>query len=413
MANLLVAQSGGPTAAINATLTGVLEIAQISNRIDNVYGAINGIEGVFSENFIVVSDIVRDTKTMDALANTPASALGSCRYKMKDPTEDDSECKRVIEIFRKHNIETFIYIGGNDSMDTVSKLSNYCKINGIEDIRIMGAPKTIDNDLAKTDHCPGFGSAAKYIGTTFAELERDIAVYKSSGVLIVEIMGRNAGWLTAASALSRLNGGKGPDLIYLCEVPFSTDKFISNVKELLDKKGSAIVAISEGLRCPDGRYLSEQMTEQTSSDEFDVFGHKYIAGAGQVLEEVVRKQIGCKVRSIELNLMQRCASHVASATDLNEAKMLGMKAVQCALEGRTGEMAIIQRLSSSPYEIKFSSVDVNLVANEEKTVPSDYINEEGNDVTEKMIEYLKPLVEGETTTYHIGGIPTHVVLYEK
>ncbi len=407
MGNLLIAQSGGPTSAINATLIGAFQMAQISSKIDKVYGAINGIVGVFEENFIDLTERIKDTETMEALAATPAAALGSCRYKMKDPKEDDSEYEKIVQVCKKNGIEYFVYIGGNDSMDTVAKLSWYIEKNQIENLNVMGAPKTIDNDLIHTDHCPGFGSAAKYIATTFAELERDIAVYKTSGVLIVEIMGRNAGWLTAASALSRLNGDNGPDLIYLCEIPFEMDRFLEKTKNLLEKKGRVIVAVSEGLKTKDGKYLSEQM----SVDKYDVFGHKYIAGVGKVLEEKVRDVLGCKVRSIELNLMQRCAAHVASATDINESRLLGMKAVQCAIEGISGQMSAIKRMNSNPYEIEFTSVDVSDVANNEKKVPREWISEDGDDVTEEMIDYLTPLVHGETITSHKHGIPTHIVLY--
>ena len=406
MFNLLVAQSGGPTAAINATLTGVIQAAQLNSNVDVVYGAVHGIEGVLKEKFVNLNEKVKDTSTMVALENTPSAALGSCRYKLKNPAEDPSEFEKIIDIFHKHNIGYFIYIGGNDSMDTVWKLSQYCKEKGIDDIKVIGAPKTIDNDLQEIDHCPGFGSAAKYIATTFAELERDIAAYETGGVLIVEIMGRNAGWLTASSALSRLNGGNGPDLIYLCERPFEMTDFLEDTKEILKEKGRVIVAVSEGLRDKTGKYLSDSV----AAGKEDVFGHKYIAGAGRVLEDAVRNHLGCKVRSIELNLMQRCAAHSASLTDINESKLLGMKAVQCACDGQSGYMATLRRKSNTPYQIEISSVDISLVANAEKTVPLSWINDNGNDITDEMIEYLKPLVEGETTTIHENGIPKHIIL---
>lgn len=407
MKNLLMAQSGGPTVAINATLAGIITGAAVSSRIDTVYGAVNGIQGVLDENFINLNELILDTKCVDLLCQTPAAALGSCRFKLKDPAVDDSQYQKIVEVLMKHNIGYFVYIGGNDSMDTVDKLSKYLKEKNIEDIVVVGAPKTIDNDLALTDHCPGFGSAAKYIATTFSELERDCGVYNIPAVTIVEVMGRNAGWLTASSALARLNGGRGPSLIYLCEVPFSIDKFIEDVNEELKKHPDVIVAVSEGIKDAEGRYISEV----NQSGVTDVFGHSYLAGAAKYLEQVVRDKIGCKVRSIEMNLMQRCAAHVASATDLSESKLLGMHALQCAIEGRTGVMAAVERLNDDPYEIVFRNVPVKDVANKEKTVPTEWITPDGHDVTEEMMTYLTPLIQGEVNPTYKNGIPEHMVLY--
>ena len=407
MKNLLVAQSGGPTAAINATLVGVLQEAWTSSKVDKVYGAVNGIEGVLNENFLELHEVINNTDIMEVLCQTPAAALGSCRFKLDDMKTNEEQYIKIIDIFRKYEISYFIYIGGNDSMDTIYKLSEYCREKGIEDIKIMGAPKTIDYDLTEIDHCPGFGSAAKYIASTFLELERDISVYNMTSVTIVEVMGRNVGWLTAASALSRLNSGEGPSLIYLCETAFDKEKFIADVKNQIKLKGTIIIAVSEGLKDAQGNYISEQM----QSDSVDVFGHKYIAGAGRMLEDLVRERIGCKVRSIELNLMQRCAAHIASAADLNESQMLGMKALQCALEGISGEMSSIRRKSSVPYEIEFISVPVDKVANKEKKVPAELINIAGNDVTDEMIQYLAPLIQGEVNIKYENGIPKHRILY--
>ena len=406
MNNLLIAQSGGPTVAINATLVGVMQAAQTNTKVDNIYGAMNGIQGVFEEKFIDLKTNIKDTNDMELLSQTPSSALGSCRFILDDWKKNEEQYKIFIDIVRKHEISYFIYIGGNDSMDTVHKLSEYCKDKGIEDIKIMGAPKTIDNDLVGTDHCPGFGSAAKYIATTFAELERDISVYEIPAVTIVEIMGRNAGWLTAASALSRVNGGTGPSLIYLCENVFDTQQFINDVKEKLNEKTSLLIAVSEGVKDANGNYICAAL----QSDIVDVFGHQFISGTGKVLENLIRDKIGCKVRSIELNLMQRCAAHVSSATDLNEAKMLGMKAFQCALEGTSGEMASIKRTSSDPYTVEYTSVPVKEVANHEKKIPSHLINSNGNDVTEEMLQYLRPLIRGEVNTMYVNGIPEHMIL---
>ena len=407
MKNLLVAQSGGPTAAINATVAGVITEALTSGQVDGIWGAVNGIKGVLEERFVDLREKIQGTGDLDLLCQTPAAALGSCRFKLKDPAVDDSQFSRIVEIFRKHDIKYFIYAGGNDSMDTVDKLSAYCREKGMDDIHVIGAPKTIDNDLVGTDHCPGFGSAAKYIGVTFAELERDCHVYDTKAVTIVEVMGRNAGWLTAASALARNNGGKGPNLIYLCEPAFSIEGFLEDVKRELETNDSVLVAISEGIKDKNGVYISESV----QSGAVDTFGHSYIAGSARVLEEAVRSRIGCKVRSIELNLMQRCAAHVASQTDIQESRMLGMTACHLALEGKTGLMAAVERISDEPYQVRFTGIPVCSVANQEKKVPEDYINAAGNDVTEKMMSYLRPLIQGEAPVIYKNGIPAHLILY--
>lgn len=406
MNNLLVAQSGGPTAAINATVVGVLEMAKLSDRIDKVYGAKYGIKGVFEENFIDLEALQHNTKQLDILKQTPAAVLGSCRFKLGKSGDGNLEgqCAKIVEILRKHEINYFVYIGGNDSMDTVSKLSTYCEKHGIEDIKVIGAPKTIDNDLVGTDHCPGFGSAAKYIATTVMELERDVAVYDIPAVTVVEIMGRNAGWLTASTALARANGGKGPSLIYLCEREFDVDRFIEDVKDKIEKENGILVAVSEGIKNAEGTYISELYKPNI----VDEFGHGYLAGVGQVLTDIIRERIGCKVRAVELNLMQRCAAHIASATDLEESRMLGMKAVNAALEGKTGVMVAIKRLPSKDYAINFCYADVNEVANAEKTVPLDWITEDGHDVTDELYDYLYPLIEGERRIRFKNGIPNEI-----
>lgn len=406
MKNILVAQSGGPTAAINSTLVGVLTYALTKKDvIDKVYGAINGIEGVLKEKLIDLTEKIKDTKDMEILSNTPSSALGSCRYKINDSNSE--VINNIINIFRKYNIGYFVYIGGNDSMDTVNKISEYCKNNFIEDIKIVGAPKTIDNDLLGIDHCPGFGSAAKYIATTFAEIECDTRVYNKDSVTIIEVMGRNVGWLTASSVLSRQINGGGPSLIYLCEREFEPEKFIQDIREKLKEKSNVLVAVSEGLKYKNGNYVSEEV----QSNMIDSFGHKYIAGVGRILEELVRKEIGCKVRSIELNLMQRCSGHILSQTDIDESKLLGMKACQYAIDGYTGVMASLIRKGNNPYKIELTSVPINKIANKEKKVPLDWINDKGNYVEDKMSEYLLPLIQGEVKIEYVNGIPKHIALY--
>jgi 6-phosphofructokinase 1 len=384
----------------------VLQGVRASGKVDKVFGARNGIEGAINDCLLDLNALLQDTQAMETLTFTPSSALGTCRYKMADWKKDEEPYKKIIETFYKYEIKYFIYIGGNDSMDTVNKLSDYCKINH-HDFIIMGAPKTIDNDLNMTDHSPGYGSAAKYIATTIAELERDISAYNIPAVTIVEVMGRNAGWLTAASALARLNGGAGPDLIYLCEKEFVIERFIEDVKDKLAKKSGILVAISEGIKENNGAYVSDRI----SSGEVDTFGHKYIAGAARTLEQLIRSRIGCKVRAVELNLMQRAAAHIASETDIEESKLLGQKAFICALEGETGRMSAIRRLNNNPYQVEVISVPVSEVANHEKTVPLDFITPNGHDITEELMNYMKPLIEGEVNIRYENGIPKQLRLY--
>ena len=404
MKHMLIAQSGGPSAAINATVAGVVERCMTSDKVDRIYGAVNGIKGVLNGNYVDLTEVLSSPEQLRLLCSTPAAALGSCRLKLNNA--DEGQLGQIVDALLSREIGYFVYIGGNDSMDTVYQLSAYIKKHNIQGLSVMGAPKTIDNDLPMTDHCPGFGSAAKYIAATFAEIVRDCEVYDIPAVTIVEVMGRNAGWLTAASALSRENGGTGPQLIYLCERAFDTEQFISDVKACLAKRNAVVVAVSEGLKNADGSYLSE-----SKGRGVDVFGHAALSGTAKVLEGLVKEKIGCKVRSIELNLMQRCASHLASANDLSESKMLGMTAADRALNGVSGEMAIVERLSSAPYRVRYGTTDIALVANLEKKVPDSCINPQGNDVTEQMLEYLRPLVHGEVQVPMCGGVPVHLELY--
>lgn len=404
MKHMLIAQSGGPSAAINATVAGVVERCMTSDKVDRIYGAVNGIKGVLNGNYVDLTEILSSPEQLRLLCSTPAAALGSCRLKLNNA--DEGQLGQIVDALLSREIGYFVYIGGNDSMDTVYQLSAYIKKHNIQGLSVMGAPKTIDNDLPMTDHCPGFGSAAKYIAATFAEIVRDCEVYDIPAVTIVEVMGRNAGWLTAASALSRENGGIGPQLIYLCERAFDTEQFIRDVKDCLAKRNAVVVAVSEGLKNADGSYLSE-----SKGRGVDVFGHAALSGTAKVLEGLVKEKIGCKVRSIELNLMQRCASHLASANDLSESKMLGMTAADRALNGVSGEMAIVERLSSAPYRVRYGTTDIALVANLEKKVPDSCIHPQGNDVTEQMLEYLRPLVHGEVQVPMCGGVPVHLELY--
>lgn len=404
MKHMLIAQSGGPSAAINATVAGVVERCMTSDKVDRIYGAVNGIKGVLNGNYVDLTEILSSPEQLRLLCSTPAAALGSCRLKLNNA--DEGQLGQIVDALLSREIGYFVYVGGNDSMDTVYQLSAYIKKHNIQGLSVMGAPKTIDNDLPMTDHCPGFGSAAKYIAATFAEIVRDCEVYDIPAVTIVEVMGRNAGWLTAASALSRENGGTGPQLIYLCERAFDTEQFISDVKDCLAKRNAVVVAVSEGLKNADGSYLSE-----SKGRGVDVFGHAALSGTAKVLEGLVKEKIGCKVRSIELNLMQRCASHLASANDLSESKMLGMTAADRALNGVSGEMAIVERLSSAPYRVRYGTTDIALVANLEKKVPDSCIHPQGNDVTEQMLEYLRPLVHGEVQVPMCGGVPVHLELY--
>lgn len=405
--NIIVGQSGGPTSVINSSLAGVYKNA-IERGFHKVYGMLHGIQGLLDEQYVDLSTQIHSELDIELLKRTPSAFLGSCRFKLPEIHENREIFEKIFEILNRLEIDSFIYIGGNDSMDTIKKLSDYGIITG-QPQKFLGVPKTIDNDLALTDHTPGFGSAAKYIGASTKEIIRDALglTYHKPMITVIEVMGRNAGWLTAASALSRVNGGEGPNLIYLCEPAFDTEQFLKDVQEKLEQKDSVLVAISEGIHDSEGRYVSEQV----QSDAQDQFGHSYIAGSAKVLEELVRDRIGCKVRSIELNLMQRCAAHLASATDLEESRMLGMKACQCALEKQGGQMASIRRISADPYRVEYTSVPVSEVANKEKKVPLPWITEDGHDVTEEMMAYLRPLILGEPAMQYENGIPVHIELY--
>ena len=403
MKNIIVAQSGGPTAAINATLTGVIREWCKENKGAKVYGSRFGVEGILKENIVDLTNLSEDD--LDKLMCTPASALGSCRYRLSDPKEDETDFKRVVEVFRKYDIGHFVYIGGNDSMDTVYRLSEYFNENEITDITVNGAPKTIDNDLNGIDHCPGFGSTAKYIATVCSELAREVKVYDRENILIVEIMGRNAGWLTAAAALAAEKESEVPYLIYLSEVTLSVDKFVADLKEVMKKSKNVIVALSEGT------VIEQAGGHQENADgEVDAFGHKQLAGNGRILEKVLKDELKYKARYIELSLVQRCASHCLSETDIRESEELGRVAVRLGREGLSGKMARLIRTSDEPYKVEYSSVDIKEVANLEKKVPLQWINEAHNGVTEEMMKYLRPLVQGEMSCRYKDGVPDYLVL---
>lgn len=403
--NIVVAQSGGPTCAINASLAGVFKRGCKSDKIDKIYGSINGINGIIRQNLVDLSDYIKSEEDIKLLINTPSTALGSCRYKLADCEKDESDYKKIVECLKKYDIGMFFYIGGNDSMDTVMKLSAYFSENNI-DIKVIGIPKTIDNDLCGTDHSPGFGSAAKYVAATMQEIIRDSRVYSVKSVTIVEIMGRHAGWLTASSCCLRANGEIAPHLIYLPEVHFSTEKFLEDVKRIQSEHDAVIVAVSEGVRTEDGSFAAEEFQSQKS----DAFGHQYLSGIGKCLENIVSKELNCKVRSIELNVMQRCSSHIASLTDLCESEEIGEAAVEAALNGKTGRMMCYNRDSNSPYKMHIGDISVFDTANKEQYFPIEWINSEHNNVTDEALEYFMPLIQGETETKMKNGMPVHFVI---
>lgn len=398
--NCIIGQSGGPTVAINASLSGVLQGIFENNLYDQVYGMINGIEGLLQGKYLNLSEIFTSKEKLDQLTHTPAMYLGSCRFKLPTCENSESIYEDLFAFFEKHNIHTFFYIGGNDSMDTVLKLSDYAKANG-KDLNVIGIPKTIDNDLPLTDHTPGFGSAAKYVATSLLEIAHDTYIYNIPSVTIIEIMGRNAGWLTAASILARTEYSTAPDLIYLPEVPFDMDTFIEDVKAIKAKRKNVIVAVSEGIKDCEGHYIS------ASSSAVDAFGHKQLCGAGKTLENVLKAELGCKVRSVELNILQRSASHIASRTDLEEAVAIGKAAATLGSQGETAKMLCYKRTNNAPYQIEIFAHDIKDIANQEKTVPLNWITSEGNDLTEEAITYLRPLIEGEVLLSYQNGIPSY------
>ncbi len=392
-------QSGGPTSVINASAAGVFLQALKEKNITAVYGAAHGIRGVLNEQLYDMSK--EDVAELELLKTTPSSALGSVRYKLADPAVDDTDYKRMLEVFKKYDVRYFFYNGGNDSMDTCNKISKYMAKSGYE-MRVMGVPKTIDNDLFATDHCPGFASAAKYIATTTMEVYLDARVYDTGTITIIEVMGRNAGWLTAATALASVKGA-GPDLIYLPERDFDMDDFLNKVQAIYDASGKVIVAVSEGIKDKDGKYISSYGSDITSST--DSFGHVQLGGLAYTLSNFVRKKTGAKIRAIEFSLMQRCAAHVASKTDIDESVLSGQTAVKEAVAGKTDFMVGFKCERTNGYKCDVALIPLDEVANHEKTIPDAWITPDGVGVTQDFINYALPLIQGETPLPKEDGLP--------
>ncbi|MDO4846040.1 MAG: 6-phosphofructokinase [Oscillospiraceae bacterium] len=392
----IIGQSGGPSAVINASAYGVIKTALESDAITKVYGANHGIKGVLNDRLLVMDE--EDPKELERLLYTPSSALGSCRYKIADPDQDDTDYKRILEIFKKYDVRYFFYNGGNDSMDTCAKISRYMAKVGY-DCMVMGVPKTIDNDLFGTDHCPGFASAAKYIATSIMEVCRDAQVYDTGMITVIECMGRHAGWLTAAAALANAQG-EGPDFIYLPEVDFDMDKFVAEVSACYQKNGNCIVAVSEGIHYADGSFVSEAKTAAT-----DGFGHAQLGGLAAMLANILKEKTGAKVRGIELSLLQRCAAHCASGTDIQESFLSGKTAVESAVAGITGKMVGFECDRTNGYTCKPKLFNLDEVANFEKKFPREWINAEGNGVLAPFVDYAMPLIQGETPMEKENGLP--------
>lgn len=393
------AQSGGPTTVINASIAGGLLEALENESVTGVLCAHHGIKGVLDEDFFDIS--LEDKAELEALKHTPASAFGSVRYKLKNPAEDDTDYRRILEVFKKYDVRYFFYNGGNDSMDTCDKISKYMQKSGY-DVNVIGIPKTIDNDLCGTDHCPGYGSAAKYIANSIMEINRDASIYPSPLVVVVEIMGRNAGWLTAASKLASVNGF-GADLIYLPEIPFSYEKFLSDVKTVVDAKKYCVVAVSEGIRFENGKYVGE---DQSSTD---VFGHSQLGGVCSILKAKA-KSLGLKCKAVELNILQRCAAHCASDTDIEESFNAGRQAVKKAVNGETDKMIAFRRKPGETYEIEYIAEPLSSAANAEKQIPAEWITADGTNLTDDFVAYALPLIAGEPNRRLKNGLPEYAKL---
>ncbi len=410
MKNAIVGQSGGPTSVINSSLAGVFEAAK-NRGAEHVYGMCNGIQGFLEGRYMDMTAIFKKTMDIELLKRTPSSYLGSCRYKL--PALDAEGAKEIYDDIMRRleelNIGYFFYIGGNDSMDTIDKLAKYGKLIG-SDIRFIGVPKTIDNDLTVTDHTPGYGSAAKYIGVVMKEIIRDATVYGTKYVTIVEIMGRNAGWLTAAAALAKDNDCEGVDMICLPEVPFNVDRFVEKVRRMQEKKSSIVIAVSEGVKLEDGRYVCELSDDVHA---VDAFGHKALTGTARFLANTVARAMDTKTRCIELSTLQRCAGHLTSRTDITEAYQVGGAAVKAAFEGHTGEMVALKRISNAPYQCTTELHPISEIANLEKKVPLEWVNEDHTQMKQEFIDYAFPLIQAELTPIFVGGLPQHIYLGEE
>ena len=404
--NIVVGQSGGPTAVINSSVAGVYAAAK-KLGVKKIYGMVHGIQGFLQDNLIDLGEYLDDETGIELLKRTPSAFLGSCRFKMPKIEGHEDVYEKVFEIMEKHDIECLFYAGGNDSMDTVKMLSDYAAAHN-KPQRFMGVPKTIDNDLPVTDHCPGYGSAAKYIATSMKEIIRDNESFgvEKPTVCIVEIMGRHAGWLTAAAALSRGDDCSGPDAIYLPEVTFDMDKFMEKVKYLAATKSSVVIAVSEGVALADGRFVCEL---GNASDFVDAFGHKQLSGCAATLANKVAAETGLKTRAVEFSTLQRAATHLASLTDINEAFQVGYDAVKAAEEGKTGMMITLNRNGDDPYQCGTSAYDIHAIANVERPVPAEWITEDGCDVNEGYINYARPLIMGELQPLFVNGVPRHLV----
>ncbi len=409
LGNIVIGQSGGPTAVINSSVAGVYTMAK-KMGVPKVYGMMHGIEGFLQGKLVDLDPYLNDGINMELLRRTPGSFLGTCRFKMPKIEENEAVYEKAIRVMEDNDIEVLFYIGGNDSMDTVKMLSDYAAAHGKKQ-RFIGIPKTVDNDLPVTDHCPGYGSAAKYIASSMKEIIRDNESYgaQKPTVCIVEIMGRTAGWMAAAAALSKTADCAGPDAIYLPEQTFKIDDFLNLVDELSRKKHSVVIAVSEGIRVPDGRFVCEM---GANPGYIDPFGHRMLSGCADTLVTMITQNLGCKSRSVEFSTLQRSASHIASATDAEEAFRAGARAVEAAAEGRTAEMVILKRISTTPYFCDTDLYDIHEIANEEKTVPYEWITPDRRNLTDDYVQYARPLIMGEIQPFFADGMPRHLVLKE-
>ncbi len=405
--NMVIGQSGGPTAAINATLAGVYCAAKQAG-VPKVYGMLGGVRGLLEGRTVDLDDILYNDERVELLKQTPSAALGSCRFRLPPHGDEPEIYNKLFEVLKRLDIAYFIYIGGNDSMDTIAKLSSYAKEVGC-DIRFMGAPKTVDNDLPVTDHTPGYGSAAKYVAASVKEVIRDCSVYEMKSVTVIEIMGRNAGWLTGAAVLAKGDDCCGVDMIYLPERSFDLDECVNRTEALLREKNTVVIAVSEALHDKDGRYISAGSTYTAP----DSFGHRIMSGTAQLVADCIGKRLGVKTRGIEINTLQRCAAHLASKQDIEESVAAGAAAARAATEGKSGEMSVIKRLSDKPYAYATDTVPIEQVANIEKTVPQEWITPDGTGVTDDFIRYCRPLIQGEIQTVFKDGLPRHLVIEGK